>query len=114
MNKYLAPLWLIIILGTVFLSIHFFKPSAHPENEDIPKIETLNEIIVKEKPIDTTEQEKSFDQYIAAGDDYYSKGIFKEAVDNYENASIINPDSLEVLAKLGEASLKNNQPDKAR
>ncbi len=114
MSKFLAALWVIIIVGAAFVSIHFFKPDTQPENEPLPEIETINEIVVTENPIATAETEKSFSQYIAAADDYFSKGYFKDAVDNYQNAAIINPKSSETLVKLGEALLKNNQTSNGR
>ena len=61
MNKVLAFLWIIIIGGTVFISIHFFKLDTQTsEPQTIPKVETINEIVVEEKPALNTKDTNTY------------------------------------------------------
>lgn len=107
MKKILTILWVIIIAGTIFISINFFKPDT--EKEDIIDTEILTETEILPSDLNE-EQSQTFNNYLTSGDSYFTKEDYGKAVENYKKASALNPQSSQALLKLGTAQLKNNQP----
>lgn len=107
MKKILSILWVIIIAGTIFISINFFKPDTRKEEIVDTEILTETEIL----PSDLNEeQSQTFGSYLTSGDSYFTQGNYTKAVQDYQKASALNPQSSQALLKLGTAQLKNNQP----
>lgn len=114
MKKLLTILWILIITGTVFITIHKLKPrSEQPENENLTGITLTgeNQTIGTDKP--ANESSKSSKDYIKLADEYLENEYYDKAISNYEKALATSTNSLEILLKLGEVYLKNNQPEKA-
>lgn len=118
-NKLLTILWILIIAGTVFITIHKLKPKS----DQLEKPETLTDVTVTKdnKTIDNKNDEvprketnKTAADYTKLADEYLENEYYEKAIDNYEKAASLSPNSLEILLKLGDAYLKNNQPDQAK
>lgn len=131
MKKILALLWIVILTGTVFISIRFFKPNSAPQDDakltdptiattaiDIPKITeepikaVVEEKIVREIPAEV--EGKSYQELITEADDYLSKLYIDKAIKTYIKALALNPNSADSLIKLGKAYLQNNQTAQAK
>jgi len=123
MNKFLTILWIIILLCTTFIAITLFKPESKPEITPVP-IETGTEIssqnpneegeIIKPMPEETIENDLTYTEYLNAGDQYLKNNYLEKAIENYQYAADLNPNSSYPLQKLAEAHLFNNQPNEAK
>ena len=111
MKKVLSILWVIIIVGTIFIAINLSKPEPRPE--DISK--TSTKTAVKEIPANNDENTNmDYQELIAKGDSDLEDGYTEKAIQSYKQAIKINPNSAEPLQKLGKSYLKNNQAAQAK
>ncbi|OGJ42255.1 hypothetical protein A3I58_00415 [Candidatus Peregrinibacteria bacterium RIFCSPLOWO2_02_FULL_39_10] len=118
MNKLLALLWVIIIAGTAFIAIIIYKPEGSEEAEISPPIDKTLSGLYKEpstknegkQPLQIQEESpKTFAEYIAKGNTYFSEGYYEDAEKNYEKAAGLNTNSEESLkAQLGIVKAKIN------
>ncbi|MFH1284406.1 MAG: tetratricopeptide repeat protein [Candidatus Peregrinibacteria bacterium] len=118
MKKVLALLWVIIITSAIFVAIQLTGPKSTengPPEENKPTEgteETVTEIQNNYEPA-AAEPTLTFTQYMSAGDKSFSEGEIYDAIDNYQLAIKLNPNSLSALMKLGNAALLANDPKKA-
>lgn len=112
MKKILIFLWIIIIGGSIFLTFHFIKPKIVVDHlvEQDRKITIEDKEAIQEKDV----QPKNFKQFISLADQYFEKGYFDKAINNYKQGLELKLDSIETSIKLAKTYLKNNQPDKAQ
>ncbi|MFC1615607.1 tetratricopeptide repeat protein [Patescibacteria group bacterium] len=120
MKKFLlTSCWIIIMIGVVFIASRQFKPKPA---EEAKAPDPFEEEIVIEDPepstevsvIDNSAGDKTFTEYIKAGDQYMKEFFFRAAIKEYLAAAKLNPRSTEALYKLGNAYLANNEPEKAK
>jgi tetratricopeptide (TPR) repeat protein len=117
MKNFLTLLWIIIIGGTIFLGIKYFAPESSPipngidyDEVEEPKVVTIP-ALEEQIPADVS---KSYSEYIEDGDAYYLSEEYSLAIKSYTQASISNPNSTEPLVRLGDAYLKNHEPESAQ
>jgi tetratricopeptide (TPR) repeat protein len=127
MNKFLAILWGIILMGSVYIAVNLFKPDSALEQQMV--YEELNnennstrelaegEIdynIVEEQEEDVEEfADKNYAQYLADGDSFFEQESYTNAIINYEIAVGINPTSSKASKSLAASYLANNQATEA-
>jgi tetratricopeptide (TPR) repeat protein len=109
-NKIVKILWFIILLGILFIANHFFAADGPTLDTEKPD----SSLVVEENTIDLSDQDLNYQQYINKGDDHFSNSDFASAIAYYLKAYEISPSSREVLNRLGEAYLKNNQAVEAK
>ncbi len=118
MKKTLTILWIIIIIGTIFIAINIFKPKPITPEDTKLKIEEIEEeaeIIIEEITAEIDlEKDKTYTEYLTKGTESIKNRYFKTAIENYKSASKINPNSAIPLIKLSEAYLLNNEPEEAK
>lgn len=110
MKKLLTTLWVIIIGGTVLITFHLSKPpSSQLENQNITSLDnTQTKGISRNK-----NQQTSNDNYEKTGDDFLNKDDLENAIANYEKTLEKNPNSQDLILKLADTYLKNNQSNEA-
>lgn len=111
MNKTLTILWGLIIVGSIFIAIHLFKP---PSGQYIPPQEKSDIVVIQDIPLKSPDEEKTYSQLLKEGDKNINEGYISKAIQNYQQAVQINPNSIEPLLRLGYAYLKNNQAQEAK
>ena len=134
MKKTLTILWIIIIAGTIFIAIHLMKLQNIDEStsetdeatENTTDIETdstaeenngnkTTEIIIEQTPAIISENtDKTFTEYLSAGDKYLSENYLNDAIENYKAAYYLSNYSEEAITKLANAYLLNNQGEEAK
>jgi tetratricopeptide (TPR) repeat protein len=129
MNKFLAILWSIILLGSVYIAVNLFKPDSALEQqiiyEELNEENAISRAIAEEEEEDTTfeiiedqeEEEfedKNYAQYLSDGDGYFEQENYTNAIESYGIAAGINPNSSKALNKLAASYLGNNQPEDAK
>jgi tetratricopeptide (TPR) repeat protein len=117
MKKLLTVLWIIIILGTIIISINIFKPKTSTTEIPETPIVTTEPIETPEpgiiQPQEITETEETYTESLNSGDKYLADGLIQKAIESYKTATTKNPNSTIPLLKLGEAYLLNNDPKNA-
>lgn len=122
MKKILIFLWIIIIGGGILIIKHFLSPeniaetpptftensanSANPPNEN----NLISDIPIENSNI---ENKADFGKYVVKGDNFFIKKQYSSAIKEYLKAFKSNPDSPEIIYKLGKGYLKNNQTKEA-
>lgn len=113
MKKFLIISWIIIITGGVFIGIHYIKPKPHVDTPIEVKLDSDNLEDLEKLDYETNDI-KNFSQYILDGDNNLVQNNYKEAIENYKSAAVLNPSSVSTLIKLGQAYLKNSSPKLAQ
>lgn len=116
MSKALGVLWILIILGAVFIGSYLFEPdSGNPEENTSSTTDQSVEIVTQQETLDLTEGDgKTYTEYINAAQESYNNGELSIAIKNYTAAVRLNPRSKEPFIALGNTYLANNQPDEAK
>ena len=110
MNKFLKTLWFIIFLGTVFIVLHFINaPSTSPPP---PARESIT--VIEEVPITFDLEDKTYSEFVEQGDAFFDSGDYANAIKNYLNATELDSKEHDLLIKLGQAYLLDNQIPKAK
>lgn len=111
MKMKLTVLWILIIIGTIFIAMHAFKPPSAPyippEEEDVP-------VVIEEIPFEFDAEEKGYSELMAEGNRNMEEGYIERAIENFSKAIKLNSRSQDPLLKLGHAQLKNNQAAQAK
>jgi len=126
MKKTLTILWIIIIAGTIFIAIHFTKPT-NIEEESTKIIENIKisrdtkdntkttDVVIEKTPAVILENSnKTFSEYLNLGDKHLSDNYLDNAIENYQGAYYLNNNSEEAITKLANAYLLNNQAEEAK
>jgi len=114
-KKLLILLWLIIMGGGGFIIFHKLKPEPIIEQ----KIETSTTETSKTENTKTTETKapeektKTYTEYLSTGDKFLQNGYVKSAIEEYQKAADVSPNSLVPKTKLANAYLLDNNPKQA-
>ncbi|MFA6992439.1 MAG: tetratricopeptide repeat protein, partial [Candidatus Gracilibacteria bacterium] len=111
MKKILIILWTIIIVGIIFItySLLFSSPAA---DTPLSKLEKISRKATSTDTLDTTAK-KTYGEYLDAGNKYFDEENYTLAATNYKYAAATN-ENLEILIKLGESYLHDNQYEKSK
>lgn len=112
MNKLTTTLWIVIIVGIVFVGIQMFKPETSTKNgQNSSKTSTSTETSTESEQIEIENiSPGNYTHYLSEGDKLSAAGQLSSAIKNYEAAVQLNPKSTSTLLKLAEAYLKNSNP----
>ncbi len=115
MKKLTTILWIVILTGLGFLLYDNLKPAPSQETFTTKKVPTSNQTdLQKEAEKELANANKTYSSLIRDGDKYKENGYYQEAITTYKQALVANPDSVEILHKLGLAYYENNLPAEAR
>ncbi len=118
MNKFLATLWIIIIAGSVVITVGLLKPK---NAGDIANINTGN--IQANKKQETTPptssaqedvNENSPSSLTKLGDKYLSEHKPKDAQDAYQKAEKLDPSSIKIKLKIAQSYLNQRNINAAK
>lgn len=107
MRKFLAVLWFVIILGSVFIAINIFRPDVFDLKSKFSKNISKTSNQEEQTPPQT------YEEHISLGDKFLANKNYPPAIKNYRYALTLNPKNITPYVKLGDAYLKNNEPSKA-
>jgi len=116
MKKFTTILWLIILTGLGFLLYDNLGPTPSEEkpSEKI-QVQTSNKTdLQKETEKELSKTNKTYSSLVRDADKFKENGYYQEAIASYKEALATNPDSAEILYKLGLAYYENNLPAEAR
>jgi len=115
MKKVLSILWIIILIGSVIIAITVSKPNTEPEILPVTNENTDPQVVIKDTPVlDNEISDLNYSELIADGDKKFAEGYTLRAIQNYKKAAQLNPNSSDPLMKLGNAYLKDGQPEQAK
>lgn len=109
MKKILIILWTIIIGGIIFIGYSMLAPKSADTPEQGAKIsrkETSTEI-------QNIEAKKNYGEYLELGDKYFKEENYTLSTENYQAATEIS-ENYDILAKLAESFLRDNQFEKSK
>jgi tetratricopeptide (TPR) repeat protein len=111
MKKFLTILWVIIILGSVFIAINIFKPDVFDLKNKILK----NNSDVHEKTAQEQEQQpQTYEEYIKQGETYLKENLPIKAYGSFDKALKLEPNSLKAQLGIVQSYLNDRQFEEAR
>lgn len=114
MNKFITTLWIIIVIGTIFVVKNHFSEDTIPASETAqetsdPKASDpeISQVVI------SADAQKTYEENLHSATTFLSKGQEEKAIKSLEQAVVKNPYSVPSLTLLGNLYLKNNEPVKA-
>lgn len=114
MKKLLTTLWIVIIATAAFIAVQMFKPDSLSTPEETNPDSKPTQETSESSEIDTSELSGTYSEYLVNGDNAFTEANYSKAIGNYEAAVKLNPTSTDLLFRLANAYLLNQQPKEAK
>ena len=107
-------LWVLIIIGAVFIGSHLFEPDSGNPETNIINNENVQVVTQKEVLNLSTGEGKTYTEYLDLAKEYFAENNLDKAIENYIKAIRLNPRAKDPQINLANIYLSNNQPTEAK
>jgi len=107
-------LWILIIIGSVFIGSHLFEPASGNPETDVLNNENVQVVTQQEVLNLSTGENKTYTEYLNLAKGYFTENNLEKAIENYIKAIKLNPRTQDPQIALANIYLSNNQPDEAK